>query len=132
MIALLAGLAAVAAEIDVRITDLRSDDGQVLVYVFCTPAGFPVDTERACERRAVPISAGQGQTTFTLPSGFYAVVAIHDEDGDGELDTNFLGIPREGLGSSNNPRGGFGPPRFEDARFTLKEAHTAEIEVVYL
>ena len=44
---------------------------------------------------------------------------MHDENRNGKLDTNFLGIPKEGVGASNNPKSRFGPPSFEESMFVL-------------
>jgi uncharacterized protein (DUF2141 family) len=49
--------------------------------------------------------------------GPYAVSVVHDENSNGRLDTNFIGIPREGAGASNNAKGHFGPPKFDAASF---------------
>jgi len=59
----------------------------------------------------------------TLPSGTYALAIYHDEDDDGKLDKNWLGIPREPIGFSNDARGRMGPPKFEDAAFFLGREH---------
>jgi uncharacterized protein (DUF2141 family) len=47
------------------------------------------------------------------------VACFHDENDNGKLDTGFLGIPKEGTTASNQASRAFGPPRFEDARFTF-------------
>jgi len=52
-----------------------------------------------------------------IPFGMYAIKAFHDENSNNEIDTNFLGIPTENYGFSNNARSLFGPPSFEDAKF---------------
>ena len=57
-----------------------------------------------------------------LPPGQYAVNAFHDENGNGELDTNLFGIPTEGYGFANDPRTTFGPPDFEDAAVNVRDA----------
>jgi len=54
-----------------------------------------------------------------LPEGEYAVKVFHDENENKELDTNFIGIPNEAYGFSNNARGAFGPPNWKDAKFNL-------------
>ena len=54
-----------------------------------------------------------------LPFGAYAIGCVHDENGDGTLNTNFLGIPKEGYGVSNNPKPKFGAATFEQGKFTL-------------
>ena len=49
-----------------------------------------------------------------LPPGKYAVSLFHDLDGDAELETNFIGFPKEPFGFSA-PMGKFGPPDFDEA-----------------
>ena len=56
-----------------------------------------------------------------LPFGEYAIKAFHDEDANDDLNTNFLGIPVEDYGFSNNARGMFGPPSWEDAKFIFAD-----------
>lgn len=64
-----------------------------------------------------------------LPSGEYAVKAFHDEDANDDLNTNFLGIPIEDYGFSNNARGIFGPPSWNEAKFNLS-TETRVIEII--
>ena len=54
---------------------------------------------------------------------------MHDENGNGELDANFVGIPREPWAFSNNARGNFGPPTWEDTKFELNGQATQTIEL---
>jgi uncharacterized protein (DUF2141 family) len=54
-----------------------------------------------------------------MPYGRYSIKVFHDENGNSKLDTNFAGMPIERYGFSNNARGRFGPPSFEQAAFTL-------------
>jgi uncharacterized protein (DUF2141 family) len=55
-----------------------------------------------------------------IPPGVYGLSAFHDKNKNGKLDTNLLGIPSEDYGASNNARGTFGPPSFEDAKFAYR------------
>lgn len=55
-----------------------------------------------------------------IPPGVYALSAFHDKNANGKLDTNLLSIPSEDYGASNNARGSFGPPSFEDAKFAYR------------
>ena len=57
-----------------------------------------------------------------LPFGEYAIAVYHDKNTNGKLDTNFLGIPKEDYGFSNNARGKFGPASWEDAKFSVTES----------
>ena len=56
-----------------------------------------------------------------LPYSQYAVKVFHDENTNSELDTNFLGIPTEDYGFSNNVRGTFGPADYDDAKFLFEQ-----------
>ena len=62
-----------------------------------------------------------------LTAGTYAVSVIYDKNSNGELDTNFLGIPKELIAMSNNAKGRFGPPGFEKTRFELRANKTIEL-----
>jgi uncharacterized protein (DUF2141 family) len=57
----------------------------------------------------------------SLQYGEYAVKVFHDENTNGKLDTNFLGIPTEDYGFSNNASGWFGPPSWEKAKFIFNQ-----------
>jgi len=122
------------ASLEVTVEGLRSDQGQLLVLVFQRDDGFPSKVDGAERQMKVPIDA----TTVTfriddLPAGPTAITVVHDEDGDDELDTNFLGIPKEGVGTSNNPRSRRGPPRYPDAVMELSEGQqTTSITVRYI
>lgn len=69
----------------------------------------------------VPIPAsGNIEYTFSdLNNGTYIVATFHDENSNSELDVNFVGIPEEDYGFSNDARGFAGPPSLEDQRFIL-------------
>jgi uncharacterized protein (DUF2141 family) len=66
------------------------------------------------------IKNGKSEWVFSdLPFGIYAVKVYHDENGNGELDKNAFGVPKEKFGFSNNVRATFGPPTYERAQFTF-------------
>ena len=58
---------------------------------------------------------------------FYAVSVVYDEDGNGKLNTGFLGIPSDPVGFSNNAKGTFGPPSFYKASFAFPELEKISI-----
>jgi uncharacterized protein (DUF2141 family) len=104
--------------IRVDIDGMRSDKGQVLCAIYSSADGFPKDADKARGRTHSAISGGYGSCEFPgLEPGTYAVAVFHDENSNGKLDTNFMGIPREGTGASNNAKGHMGPPKFDDAAF---------------
>jgi len=61
---------------------------------------------------------------------YYSVSVYYDLDENGELNTGFLGIPSEPVGFSNNAKGSFGPPSFEDTKFKPSKNQTIEIRLV--
>ena len=69
------------------------------------------------------ISNYKGEVTFDLPYGNYVIAGIHDLDNNGVLTGNFLGIPKEPFGFSNNKRGNFGPPNWEDVLIKFNESN---------
>lgn len=122
----LAGLTAAAPAgqsqpIGMTLDGLRSAKGQILVCVTRTAAFFP-DCTKDPEKRhfAVPVKSGPISLGALVP-GDYAIAIIHDENGNGKLDT-FAGIPREGVGFSRNPVLRFGAPSFKSARFPVGSA----------
>ncbi len=114
------------ASVSVTVTDLESAQGKVYFYLYDSEEGFPTKPELAKRSASAVISGSEAKTMFdNVPAGTYAVAVYHDEDGDGELDTNFLGIPSEGVGVSRNAKGSFGPPSFRDAKFTVQSSRVA-------
>jgi uncharacterized protein (DUF2141 family) len=66
-----------------------------------------------------------------LKPGKYAVRYFHDEDLSGVMETNMLGIPKEGYGFSNNAAGPFGPKPFKEWLFDLEKNKSITIETRY-
>lgn len=120
--------------IHVEVDGLRNDRGQVLCALFSSPADFPKKADRAVAHAKSEISGGHATCEFEgVPSGKYAVAVFHDENSNGKLDTNFLGIPREGVGASNNAKSRFGPPKFSAAAFQHAAGRTdLKISIRYL
>lgn len=105
--------------IEMKVVGLRSDLGGVSAALFDNHRGFPTDLKRSVSSRYVEISGRSAVVRFEVPpTGQYAVSVFHDENGNRELDTNFIGIPKEGVGVSNGAKGNFGPPKFRDAKFS--------------
>lgn len=101
------------------IDNIRTDQGPVMVEILNSEAAFdgkaPAISSLILPAREGSISA----VIDALPAGEYAIRVMHDVDSDGELKTNMVGMPKEPWGISNNAAGRFGPPKWEDARFTL-------------
>lgn len=110
--------AAGAASIEVRVQGITNVKGTVRVAI-CDKASFLKDCPYSASA-----PAQQGETVVTVndvPSGSWAVLSFQDENDNGKLDRNVLGIPKERYAFSRDARGRFGPPSFEDAAFVLRE-----------
>jgi len=106
-----------SASLVVEVDGLRGGAGTFRAWLYASGDGFPVRPEKALRRLAVPISGSRANVVFDgLSPGSYAVAAYHDENGNGRLDVDALGLPSEGLASSNDARGFMGLPSFDDAR----------------
>lgn len=117
-------LAAFAAQaqcpgIHVKILNIRNSVGTVACALFESAAGFPEEfLKMATNVMVIKIRKDQARCDFQdIPPGTYAMAVVHDENMNGKLDTNFLGIPREGYGFSNDATGPLGAPPFSAASF---------------
>jgi uncharacterized protein (DUF2141 family) len=116
--------------IEVTITGMRNDRGQLLINLFLSADGFPSDPDKAFRATPLEIDGDTVQVVFEdVPAGRFAVSAFHDENENFELDTNFLGMPRERWGVSRGARARFGPPSFDSAVMTLEAGETQTVPV---
>jgi len=107
--------------ITIEVTGLENDDGEVLIAVSNSRENYESD-DLAFVDAKVEIENEQAEYTFKeMPFGEYAIKLFHDENLDGELDSNFLGMPTEDYGFSNNARGTFGPADYDDAKFIFEQ-----------
>lgn len=121
-VALLAAGAAMttasAATLEVRVQGVAGARGKVLVAV-CDKATFLKECPYS---GSAPARDGETVVSIRdLPPGTWAVLSYQDENDNGELDRNLLGIPKERYAFSRDARGRFGPPSFEDAAFVLRD-----------
>ncbi len=125
--------AAATADLKVTVTGFRDRVGVLQVILFDADRGFPADDERGMRTATVPITGKRMQVAFRdLPEGDYAVAVLHDADEDGEVDTNFIGIPTEGFAVSRNVNPRFRSPTFADAKFALRgPERKIQVHLVY-
>ena len=109
-------------KIVIYITNIRSNDGVIAITIFKGSEGFPSDGTKAYKKLIVPVAGGKATAVFNdIPYGEYAAIYMHDENKNGKMDFNFIHIPKEGYGASNDAKASMGPPKYEDAKFTLKQ-----------
>ncbi|MCP4752880.1 MAG: DUF2141 domain-containing protein [Proteobacteria bacterium] len=115
-----------AAEISFVMKNLESNDGSVRVAVFGSAETF-LEKGKAvvgCKTQK-PLKNRQARVICQLKPGRYAAAVFHDENDNKKMDQNFFKIPKEGYGFSNNAKGSFGPPKYEDAAFSVGEEDMA-------
>jgi len=118
--------------VKVTITDLRSDKGKLYLSIYNSEKGYPKEPSAAYRLAFSDIRSGKSTVLLAgIPRGAYAIACYHDENDNGKLDSNFLGIPKEGTGASNNARGSLGPPKFRDAKFQLASDTSLTIKINY-
>jgi uncharacterized protein (DUF2141 family) len=108
---------ALAAQVEVTVTGVRDGRGTVRVAI-CPPTEF---LKPVCHYIGyAPAQAGTVVVIIKdVPPGIYAAQAYQDANDNNILDRNWLNLPEEGMGFSNDPPFHFGPPTFADAAFSL-------------
>lgn len=103
--------------IHVDILNIRNSTGSVACALFESPEGFPREfLLKAMRVVVIKVNLSHAQCDFQgIPPGRYAMAVIHDENTNGKLDTNALGVPTEGYGFSNNAQAGRDAPTFAAA-----------------
>jgi uncharacterized protein (DUF2141 family) len=115
-----------AFDVDISIKGMRSAKGNVLLCLTANPKAFPDCSKDANATRAQVAAPQAAHMRLEVKSaGTYAISVIHDENGNGKLDTAMM-MPREGFGFSRNPRIMFGPPKFGAASFPVQAGDTVQ------
>lgn len=111
--------------IRIMVGNLRSANGLVGVALFDAKKGFPDKPDRAIRGRSVDADGSCVVVFDEIPYGTYAVSVLHDENGNRKMDKTIIGIPKEGFGTSNNPKIRRGPPSFQESSFPLDSRNVA-------
>lgn len=113
-----------SATLEVIVTNIKELKGSLRASLFTSESMF---LKEEYIGKVVKITSKTMTILFeNLPNGDYALSVIHDENENSELDTNFMGIPKEGFAFGNNALGSFGPPSFEKTIVSLKDGETSQ------
>ncbi len=110
-------------DLTIIVQGLHSDNGTVQIGLFNSEGTWKMGKDKF---RGAKIGIRNRKTVWiveNIPYGFYAVRLFHDENNNDKMDTNFLGLPIESYGFSNNAKGLFGPPSFDKAKFMFDAQH---------
>jgi len=119
-----------SADVTVVVENLRNANGDVRVALWSTADGFTEADSVVAETKEKAQFGSVILRLAGLPTGRYAVVSYHDENGNGDFDRTFLGLPKEGLGFSNGAWISLGPPAFDEAAVDVEAPN--EVIVVKL
>lgn len=116
-----------AAELKVNIGDIAAGKGHVLVAIYTGNENYLNDTSTQA-LRVKAINKNESVVFKDLTDGEYAIKLFQDENDNNKLDTNMMGIPKEGYGFSNNV-GMFGQPKYTEAKFIVKDNTEISIDL---
>lgn len=124
-----------AADVAINVRNIKNTKGQIIVWAFqpANAKAFPVKVDKALTRQATGIGGKTATLTFkNLEPGVYAFCVLHDENGNGKTDVNFMGIPTEATTATNNPRPKFRAPSFDEAKVNVPSVGAAfNVDLLY-
>jgi uncharacterized protein (DUF2141 family) len=118
-------------DVEITIRNIKNASGTIRIGFFKDNASF--DKEKAF--KTVPctketLSNGVLKVKTQLESGIYGASLLDDENNNGKMDYNFIGIPKEGFGFSNYYHSGFTKPKFQAFQFEVKASNVSKIDMV--
>jgi len=122
-------LSAQNVNLTIKITGIEKIAGKVEVGLYNNADNFPKENKEF-KKASIIVNANVLTYIFTVPAGNYAVAIFQDENSDGVMNKNFLGIPQEKFGFSNNVKPIFSAPSFEDTKIHLTKDMTTEIKLI--
>lgn len=118
-------LSAQNVKLTVAVSGLKNNTGIVKVGLYNSDGTFLKTTYKSLTSE---IKNNEVVVTFdNLPAGEYAISTYHDENNNGKLDRNAMGVPSEAYAASNNAKGFMGPPSYKDAKFVIDKDSKIEI-----
>lgn len=111
------------------IDGIKNAEGKILVQIFSGEENY--NQGIAFSGMMVNAKKGKVKVLFgDLPKGEYAIRYFHDQNDNGELESNLLGMPTEGYGFSNNAKANFGPAKYQSMKFIIAQANTKNSSTV--
>ena len=117
-------------QLTIKISNIDKIQGEIKVGIFDRETHF-LKVGYAIKNYSIKVQDNTATLTITdLPKGDYAVTLYHDENSDNKMNTNFIGIPKEPYGFSNNFAPKMSAPKFKDCKFTFSESKTLNIKLL--
>ena len=117
-------------ELTIKISNIEKIRGEIKIGVFNKDKDF-LKESGSIKNYSIKVDKNTAVISITdLPKGEYAITMYHDENSDNECNRNFMGIPKEAYGFSNNFKPKFGPPKYNDCKFILADDKTLNIKMI--
>ncbi len=115
--------------ISVHVNNVDSSKGHIKVALYDSDENF-LSFDQVLKSGSAPAQKGTvALQLINLPVGEYALAVFHDENGNGELDTNWLGIPKEKVAFSRAKMKTFGPPKYKECAFMVTSDYKISIDL---
>jgi len=122
--------AQVPGVLSITIKNIYPVEGDIYIAIYDNDDDYMEIEKVAFQKIAAVVGESQTILIKDMPEGEYAVSVFHDLNGNGELDTNAIGIPSEPYGFSNDARGRFGPPKFKSTKFAFPATQEISIKLM--
>ncbi|WNJ20341.1 DUF2141 domain-containing protein [Pontibacter sp. G13] len=114
--------------VEIQIQQVRNREGMMRVAFYVEEEGFPYAPKHEFEFAKDATEDGVLTISMKLPLGAYAFTLLDDENNNGEMDNNWVGLPKEGFAFSNNAgRRKLTMPGFEACQFRLEDPKTLQV-----
>ena len=108
----------------VTVSNIKTQKGTIMIGLYKDENTF---LDKVFKAQKTDANSTSVTVTFkNIPAGEYGISLFHDKDENGELNTNFIGIPSEPYAFSNNAKGMFGPAKWEDVKFSVTDKETIQ------
>jgi uncharacterized protein (DUF2141 family) len=114
-------------DMEVTIKNIKDQKGTIQLALYNNETDY---LKKPITGKVISANAKEVTVSFTnLKLGNYAITVYHDTNSNDEMDSNFIGIPTEPYGFSNNVMGRFGPPAFDAAKVKVDQPVKLSIEL---
>lgn len=120
------------SNLSIKVKGIEEVKGDMCIALYANEEDYK-DSKNQVFGECIPVKLADFEYVIKdLPQGIYMVSLFHDIDSNEELNTNWIGMPKEPFGFSNDAKGKMGPPKFEDASFELKDDMETTINLMTL
>ena len=120
-----------SVDLAVTIPNIKEHKGEIVIGIFDSREKFP-KAEQDYRQLRFPVQANQSSFVIKdIQLRNCAVAIYHDQNSDGKCNLNFLGIPKEGYGFSNNVKPRFRAPAYESCKINLQESANITVKLIY-